>query len=93
MRALQLTPKMRPGGRPRASRAPRNAFRDWLAKSDMTPAEIAKKLGVSVSSIYNAANSYFKPGREIAVKIEELTGGEVTVESWGEAKERKRKAK
>lgn len=87
-----MTNKSRPGGRPRKSRAPRNAFRDWLLTCGMTPTEIAKKLKVSVSSVYNAANSYFKPGREMAIEIEKLSGGKVKIESWSNAKARPRKA-
>lgn len=90
MRALPLTNKSRPGGRPRQSRAPRNAFADWLASCGKTPTAIATALEVSVSSIYNARNGYFKPGREMAVAIEELSGGAVPVESWRDAKARKR---
>lgn len=92
MRALPLTNKSRPGGRPRQSRAPRNAFADWLADCGKTPTEIAKALKVSVSSIYNARNTYFKPGRELALAIEQLSGGKVPIESWSKGKARARKA-
>lgn len=92
MRALPLTNKARPGGRPRKTRAARNAFADWLSTCGMTPTAIAKKLGVSVSSIYNARNNYFKPGREMALAIEELSHGKVKIESWTSAKARPRKA-
>lgn len=92
MRALPLTNKSRPGGRPRKSRAPRNAFADWLASCGKTPTDIATALGVSVSSIYNARNGYFKPGRDMANAIAELSKGAVPATSWAEAKARKRKA-
>jgi hypothetical protein len=46
---------------------------------------------VSVSSVYNARNGYFKPGRDLAVKIEELSAGAVPVSSWSESKARKRR--
>lgn len=92
MRALPLTNKARPGGRPRQSRAPRNAFADWLASCKKTPTEISTALGVSVSSIYNARNGYFKPGRELAIAIDELSGGAVSFQSWSDVKARKRKS-
>lgn len=92
MRALPLTNKSRPGGRPRKSRAPRNAFADWLANCGKSPTEIAKALKVSVSSIYNARNGYFVPGRDMAVEIEKLSGGKVKIESWSTVKARPRKA-
>lgn len=91
MRALPLTDKTGPGGRPRKTRAPRNAFADWLAGCGTTPQKIAKQLRSSVSTVYNLRNGYFKPGRELAVQIETLSDGAVPVESWGEAKARKRK--
>lgn len=93
MRSQPLTAATKPGGRPRKSRAPRNAFADWLATQKLTPKEIAKALGTSVSTIYNARNGYFSPARDLAVKIEEYTKGSVTVESWGEAKTRPRNRK
>jgi DNA-binding XRE family transcriptional regulator len=92
MRALPLTNKSKPGGRPRQSRAPRNAFADWLASCGMTPEQLAEKLEISISSIYNARNGYFKPGRKLASKIEELSKGAVPVASWDKTKSRPRKA-
>lgn len=92
MRALPLTNKSKPGGRPRQSRAPRNPFRDWLQNCGKTPEQLAKLLGVGVSSVYNAANGYFKPGRDLAVKIEEVSEGAVAVDVWKDVKIRKRKA-
>lgn len=90
MRALPLTNKSKPGGRPRQSRAPRNAFADWLASCGKRPDVVAKALGVSISSVYNARNGYFKPGRDLAVLIETYTGGAVPAASWTKAKARKR---
>ena len=92
MRALPLTNKSRPGGRPRRTRAPRNAFADWLSTCGKSPTDIAKSLKVSVSSIYNARNGYFVPGRELAIEIENLSNGKVKVESWSTVKARPRKA-
>jgi hypothetical protein len=92
MRALPLTNKSRPGGRPRQTRAPKNPFSDWLASCGKTPEQVAKLLEVSVSSVYNARNGYFKPGRELAVRIEEVTKGAVPVKVWDGVKARKRKA-
>lgn len=90
MRALPLTNKSKPGGRPRQSRAPRNAFADWLSSCGKTPKQIADALEVKISSVYNARNGYFKPGRELASKIEELSKGAVPVASWTKSKTRPR---
>lgn len=90
MRAQPLTDKTRPGGRPRRKRAQRNAFADWLAKCGKSPEQLAKLLDVSISSVYNARNGYFVPGRDLAVKIAETSDGAVSVESWSDIKPRTR---
>lgn len=100
MRALPLTNTTRPGGRPRQSRAPRNAFADWLQTCGMSPEKIVeslKKKGVKVStsSIYNARNGWFTPGRRLANAIAELStdkDGNIAVPttSWDNVKSRQR---
>lgn len=97
MRALPLTDKSRPGGRPRESRAPDNAFAAWLRSCARRPAAIAKALGVTESCVYNLRNGYFKPGLELALKIERLTTkgrvSAVPAESWATFVARPRPAK
>lgn len=96
MRALPLTDKARPGGRPRRTRAPSNPFATWLASCGRTPEQIAKELDCSVSSVYNARNGYFKPGRKLAVAIQVLTTDATTgisavpVSTWDVVRSRKR---
>jgi DNA-binding XRE family transcriptional regulator len=90
LRSLPLTDKSRPGGRPRKTRAPHNAFAAWLATCGMTPTEVAEKLKLSVSAIYNARNGYFKPGREVANHIATFTGGAVSAASWDQSRGRPR---
>lgn len=90
MRALPINKTSRPGGRPRGSRAPRSAFADWLAKGKINCVDLAKKLGISASSLYNLRNAYYLPGRELAVKIDEISKGAVPVESWSDVKPRPR---
>lgn len=98
LRALPLTNKSDPGGRPREDRAPANAFADWLRDCGMTADEIARKLAkltkrpdFSVSSVYNLRNGYFKPGRDLAVAIETLTKRKVPVSSWSKSQARPRR--
>jgi len=104
MRSLPLTNKSKPGGRPRDSRAPANDFAAWLAHCNLTPAAVAEKIGealkritngrktkISVSSVYNARNAYYTPGRDLAVAISEVSRGKVAVSSWGSTKVRARK--
>lgn len=98
MRALPLTDKSRPGGRPRRSRAPRNPFADWLAKCGRNPKSVADELDVSISSIYNVRNAYFRPGRDFAAAIERITTDPATgvsacpVSVWATVKNRPRGA-
>lgn len=104
MRSLPLTDKTRAGGRPRRTRAPANPFAVWLADCGMTPEDVAAKLSkltgkpLSVSSIYNSRNAYFKPGRALAVAIEHLTTDPTTqisacpVSTWEVVKARPRRA-
>ncbi len=99
MRAMPLTDKSKPGGRPRKSRAPANPFATWAASCGMTPEELATALKVSISTIYNIRNGYFLPGRNLAVKIEELTRDKrskrsaVPASCWNEIKVRERAAR
>jgi len=45
---------------------------------------------VSVSALYNLKNAYYLPGRELAVKIAEVSKDAVSVESWSAVKPRPR---
>jgi DNA-binding XRE family transcriptional regulator len=92
MRALPLTDKSRPGGRPRDERTPLNAFGTWLLSCKMTPAKVAEKLGVSVSSVYNARNGYYTPGLDLANRIAKLSKGKVPTSSWAPSKARRARA-
>lgn len=93
MRSLPLTPMSNPGGRPRKTRAPGNAFGAWLASCSLTPIQIAAALDVSISTVYNLRNGYFPPGRELANKIATLTESAVTSESWDTTEIRPRKTR
>lgn len=83
-----------PGGRPRKSAAPANAFAVWLASQPKSVAAIADELGLTRWTIYHLRNGYHQPSLEVAKKIAELSRprdpatGEVTgdpavpAESW-----------
>jgi len=68
-----MTETSRPGGRPRTSRAPDSAFAAWLRTCGRKPSAVASELKVTESAVYNLRNGYFKPGLELALRIEELT--------------------
>jgi hypothetical protein len=103
MRAVPVNETTRAGGRPRSERAVVNKWGEWLEGCGMPPAQVAEKLTkrlvkmggrektdpVSTSTIYNLRNSYFLPGRDLAIAIEELTDGEVPVVSWSSVQKRK----
>lgn len=107
MRSLPLTNAAGPGGRPRASRAPANAFAEWLASCGMSPTEVQDKLTtilrrvdpmrwkapkkLSISMIYNTRNAYARPGRDLANAIAELSEGAVPTTSWPARSVRPRK--
>ena len=54
-------------------------LRDYFKKKRIDPVAFAVESGISVTSIYRYMKGR-KPHRKTAYKIEELTGGEVTVE-------------
>lgn len=85
--AVPLTNAAAPGGRHRAKAPPDGPFQRWLATCGLTLSELTTKLGCSSSSIYNARNGYFVPGRDLAVAIARLSDGAVPVDSWTALKE------
>lgn len=70
------------GGRPRKHPARRTAFGAWIKKSRWSVNEIADSLDVTPSSIYAMASGKWKPGRDLAVRISELTKGAVDAADW-----------
>ena len=106
MRSLPLTNAAGPGGRPRETRAPANAFAEWLATCNMTPTQVQEELTkivrkldpskgrdwqLSISMVYNCRNAYARPGRDLANAIAELTNGAVPTTSWPSTAVRPRK--
>ena len=66
----------------------RGALALWLNANGKTLTAFAKLLTdnghkASVQHISNLVHGHTKPGREIAVAIEQATSGAVKVESWG----------
>jgi len=61
-----------------------NPFAKWYAAkgSRYTMAELGKKLGTHPQTLYKLKSGRAKPNRKLAIKISELTGGAVSVESW-----------
>lgn len=61
-------------------------IKSFLQSSGIKQAELADELGISRGYMSELASGDKSPGRELAVKIERITGGAVPVASWGEAK-------
>ena len=55
-------------------------FSEWQKQNQYTNTELAKKLGIHVSYITHIHAGRKKPALGLALKIEQLTRGKVTVE-------------
>lgn len=54
----------------------------YMRKNKLTKSEFARTLGVNYRSVYNWCRGASSPRVEMAIKIEEITGGEISVYSW-----------
>lgn len=54
-------------------------LREYLFKNKMTASEMARKLGINANYFRLIKNKRMRPGYELALKMELLTGGEVTI--------------
>jgi transcriptional regulator with XRE-family HTH domain len=66
-------------GRPRSRN---NAFGKWIDRRGWTRDRAAARLGVSRRYLDRLCNGSRRPNLELAVKIEDLTGGEIGVRYW-----------
>lgn len=57
----------------------------FLAETKTKRAALAEKLGVAKSHVTELCQGRKKPGRELAFKIEGVTGGLIPASSWSEA--------
>lgn len=57
-------------------------LKDFLEKTNMSAAELARRLGVSRSTITHLANGDKVPSLMLAFKISNLTNRKVSIESW-----------
>lgn len=56
---------------------------DWLYEHGETPRQLREQLGVTHrSTVHRLLTGERRPGKELCEKIEQLTGGEVTAESF-----------
>lgn len=70
---VPVTAASPPGGRPRRSEAPANAFAVWLASQPKSVRQIADELGLTRWTVYHLRNGYHQPSLEVAKKIAEMS--------------------
>lgn len=78
----QLTDATRPGGPRRRRPPPDNKFTQWLAGCGRTTSALAEELGISIPYLYKLRDGDRVPGRDVSIKISEISGGAVPVDSW-----------
>jgi transcriptional regulator with XRE-family HTH domain len=59
-----------------------NALARYLRKNKMSADEFALLVGAHRSQIYRAMSGERRPGVDLAVAIDRVTGGDVPVSSW-----------
>ena len=57
-------------------------FKDWLEQTAASPATVARELGVSRKMIYDYKSGASVPSLKVGLRIEEYTGGKVTLYDW-----------
>lgn len=62
------------------------SIRDYLHINRLTASSVARKLGVHPSYLRMIKNGHYVPSEELALKIEILTGGQVTLAELRPAK-------
>lgn len=55
---------------------------EHLARSGKTQSEFADEIGVHRSVMSRYLSNAARPGRDVAVRIERITGGDVPVSAW-----------
>lgn len=54
----------------------------WLKKRDCSHEQFAEMVGAHRTQVFRAVRGKRRPGLDLAVLIERVTGGAVPVESW-----------
>jgi len=65
-----------------------NKFAEWLKENDKKQRGVAKKIGISTSSLHEILRLGKIPTIKVAYAIEEYTKGQITVYDWIDQKER-----
>lgn len=59
-------------------------LRAWRKEADLSQGQAAEKLGVRQARWSELESGEHSPGRELAIRIEQLTGGAVPIEAWSD---------
>ena len=59
-----------------------NKFAEWIEINDVKQKGVAKKIGVSTSTLHELLRLGKMPSLKVAYEIEKYTGGHVTVYDW-----------
>lgn len=68
-------------GRERKKRRARGRLGRWMASTNTSAADLARKLKIARSSVYGLRDRALTPGLALAVRLEKVTGIPVTY--WG----------
>lgn len=60
----------------------KNSFKRYLEESGTSHAEIARKLKVTRAGVYYWSRGRGVPNLKVAIKLEKITKGRVSVYSW-----------
>ncbi len=71
-------------GRPRKKRRPPSKLATWQKATKTSVISAAEQLGISGSSVYALRERTLIPGRDLAVRIEDLTG--IPIRYWKKKK-------
>ena len=55
---------------------------NWLKSNDISQRKFAAMIGVDFTTINKYCSGERLPSRDVAVKIEDITNGEVDIRSW-----------
>lgn len=64
---------------------PRDLLQAWLKASDISAAELARKLEYDPSNMSKLLKGTIRPTLDMAFKIEGVTGGAVPAAAWAQA--------
>lgn len=59
---------------------------DWMTRNKVTRAALAEKAQISRQTVHNLLTKKYRPGLDLALRLEDITKGKVAAASWLNAK-------